>query len=142
MRIRYCIISALTISLIASAPLNASAEALNDSFCSAEEIDEDIDNVNTYDEDLNDDFISNGSVEDTEVFSSQMEAYSTEEDDSTTDGWTPLKKEPKISFKYDSETQTLSFKASNHVLYQILCQMELEVIGISLIRKLEMRQQL
>lgn len=112
MRIRYCIISALTISLIASAPLNASAEALNDSFCSAEEIDEDIDNVNTYDEDLNDDFISNGSVEDTEVFSSQMEAYSTEEDDSTTDGWTPLKKEPKISFKYDSETQTLSFKAS------------------------------
>lgn len=67
-------------------------------FCSAEEIDEDIDNVNTYDEDLNDDFISNGSVEDTEVFSSQMEAYSTEEDDSTTDGWTPLKKEPKISF--------------------------------------------
>ena len=38
MRIRYCIISALTISLIASAPLNASAEALNDSFCSAEEI--------------------------------------------------------------------------------------------------------
>ena len=112
MRIRYCIISALTISLIASAPLNASAEALNDSFCSAEEIDEDIDNVNTYDEDLNDDFISNGSVENTEVFSSQMEAYSTEEDDSTTDGWTPLKKEPKISFKYDSETQTLSFKAS------------------------------
>ena len=96
MRIRYCIISALTISLIASAPLNASAEALNDSFCSAEEIDEDIDNVNTYDEDLNDDFISNGSVEDTEVFSSQMEAYSSDEDDSTTDGWTPLKKEPKI----------------------------------------------
>ena len=104
MRIRYCIISALTISLIASAPLNASAEALNDSFCSAEEIDEDIDNVNTYDEDLNDDFISNGSIEDTEVFSSQMEAYSTEEDDSTTDGWTPLKKEPKISFKYTAYT--------------------------------------
>lgn len=139
MRIRYCIISALTISLIASAPLNASAEALNDSFCSAEEIDEDIDNVNTYDEDLNDDFISNGSVEDTEVFSSQMEAYSTEEDDSTTDGWTPLKKEPKISFKYDKH---FHLKLRNHVLYQILCQMELEVIGISLIRKLEMRQQL
>ena len=107
MRIRYCIISALTISLIASAPLNASAEALNDSFCSAEEIDEDIDNVNTYDEDLNDDFISNGSVEDTEVL-------------------------PKH----------FHLKLRNHVLYQILCQMELEVIGISLIRKLEMRQQL
>ena len=137
MRIRYCIISALTISLIASAPLNASAEALNDSFCSAEEIDEDIDNVNTYDEDLNDDFISNGSVEDTEVFSSQMEAYSTEEDDSTTDGWTL-----KFLLNMTVKPKHFHLKLRNHVLYQILCQMELEVIGISLIRKLEMRQQL
>ena len=32
MRMRYCIISALTISLLASAPLSAGAEALNDSF--------------------------------------------------------------------------------------------------------------
>lgn len=109
MRMRYCIISALTISLLASAPLSAGAEALNDSFYSAEINNENEDEINTFVEESYDDFVSE---ENAESFSSQIEEYSVEEDEATNDGWTPLTKEPKISFKYDSDSQTLSFKAS------------------------------
>lgn len=42
MRKRFYLVTALSLILVASAPLNASAEALNDSFYSAQEVDENV----------------------------------------------------------------------------------------------------
>ena len=110
MRKRFYLVTALSLILVASAPLNASAEALNDSFYSAQEVDENVE-IEDFGE-IEDEFISDDITEG-DLFSSQAEEYSTgESNDSADDGWTQLENESKISFKYDSESKTLSFRAS------------------------------
>lgn len=110
MRKRFYLVTALSLILVASAPLNASAETLNDSFYSAQEVDENVE-IEDFGE-IEDEFISDDITEG-DLFSSQAEEYSTgESNDSADDGWTQLENESKISFKYDSESKTLSFRAS------------------------------
>ncbi len=56
MRKRFYLVTALSLILVASAPLNASAEALNDSFYSAQEVDENVE-IEDFGE-IEDEFIS------------------------------------------------------------------------------------
>ena len=110
MKKRNCLVCLISLSLLASAPLNASAEVLDDSFYGEELFNE---NTDTSDlEESSDGFISED-VQDEDLFSSQIEEYSTEANNETTNNdWVQLESEPKISFNYDSENKVLSFKAS------------------------------
>ena len=110
----YCLTSILFLSMFASAPLNVGAEALEDSFYSDDFIYEDSEETNQ--ENNEEAFTSESATIDADLFSSQMDEYSTEESETSIgDSWVPLASDPKISFKYDSETTTLSFKASEPV---------------------------
>ena len=111
MKKRYYLVSVLSFALLASAPLNVSAEALNDSFYSEMQFDEGTESTNFEEEDATETFTSDA-TEEIDLFSSEADEYSTENDNSTSDGWTALESESKISYKYDSATQTLYFKAS------------------------------
>ena len=105
MRKRNYLVFALSVSLLfsASVPLCVSAEA-QDEFFYSEEITEDLDQVNA------EDFISDN-TDNTETFSSQIEEYTVTEK-AEDNNWTQLKSNSKVYYYYDSETQTLSFKAS------------------------------
>lgn len=110
MKKRNCLVCLISLALLASAPLNVSAEALDDSFYGEELFDENADTADL--EESSDGFISEN-VQDEDLFSSQIEEYSTEENNETTNNdWVQLESEPKISFNYDSENKVLSFKAS------------------------------
>lgn len=61
MRKRFYLVTALSLILVASAPLNASAEALNDSFYSAQEVDENVE-IEDFGE-IEDEFISDDITE-------------------------------------------------------------------------------
>ena len=108
MKKRNCLVCVISLALLASAPLNATAEVLDDSFYGEIQADESVDMADLEEAD---DFISED-VENTNLFSSQIEESSTEENVTANDGWVVLENEPKISFKYDSESKVLSFKAS------------------------------
>ena len=61
MRKRFYLVTALSLILVASAPLNASAETLNDSFYSAQEVDENVE-IEDFGE-IEDEFISDDITE-------------------------------------------------------------------------------
>ena len=82
MRKRFYLVTALSLILVASAPLNASAEALNDSFYSAQEVDENVE-IEDFGE-IEDEFISDDITEG-DLFSSQAEEYSTGESNDSAD---------------------------------------------------------
>ena len=110
----YYLASVLSLTLLTSAPFNVGADALEDSFYSEDSFYED--SELTDQSDGEDTFTSEDVGVDVDLFSSQMDEYSNEENSNSADnGWTPLASEPKISFKYDTETTTLSFKASEPV---------------------------
>ena len=68
MRKRFYLVTALSLILVASAPLNASAEDLNDSFYSVQEVDENVE-IEDFGE-IEDEFISDDITEG-DLFSSQ-----------------------------------------------------------------------
>ena len=96
MKKRYYLVSVLSFALLASAPLNVSAEALNDSFYSEMQFDEGTESTNFEEEDATETFTSDA-TEEIDLFSSEADEYSTENDNSTSDGWTALESESKIS---------------------------------------------
>ena len=96
--------------MLAFAPLNTGAKALEDSFYSEEQVEEST-GISDFLEKDSDDFTS-GDEEITDSFSSQIEEQVESNNDESNNDWTPLDNESKISFKYDSETKVLSFKAS------------------------------
>ena len=109
MKKRNCLVCVISLALLASAPLNASAEVLDDSFYSEEQFEENVDTADL--EENSDGFISQDTQE-VDLFSSQIEEQVESNNDESNNDWTPLDNESKISFKYDSETKVLSFKAS------------------------------
>ena len=97
-------------------------------FYSAQEVDENVE-IEDFGE-IEDEFISDDITEG-DLFSSQAEEYSTgESNDSADDGWTQLENESKISFKYDSESKTLSFRLQSRLHYLIIIKMEVAANGI------------
>ena len=112
MKKKSCLVCLISLALLASAPLNASAEVLDDSFYSEEQLTENIGIADL--EENTDDFISED-ANDTDTFSSQIDEYSAEGNDTLDDNWIISEKDSRLSYKYDSETKTLSIKASEPV---------------------------
>ena len=108
MKKKSCLVCLISLALLASAPLNASAEVLDDSFYSEEQLTENIGIADL--EENTDDFISED-ANDTDTFSSQIDEYSAEGNDTLDDNWIISEKDSRIFYKYDSETKTLSIKA-------------------------------
>ena len=110
MKKKICSICLVSLAMLAFAPLNTGAKALEDSFYSEEQVEEST-GISDFLEKDSDDFTS-GDEEITDSFSSQIEEQVESNNDESNNDWTPLDNESKISFKYDSETKVLSFKAS------------------------------
>ena len=128
MRKRFYLVTALSLILVASAPLNASAEALNDSFYSAQEVDENVE-IEDFGE-IEDEFISDDITEG-DLFSSQAEEYSTgESNDSADDGWTQLENESKISLNTIVRAKPFHLGLQSRLHYLIIIKMEVAANGI------------
>lgn len=113
MKKRKYLVCLISFSLLASAPLNASAEALDDSFYGEEQFNESSDIPDL--EESVDGFMSED-TDNTDMFSSQIDEYLAKESSETSnDNWTISEKDSRLSYKYDNETKTLSLKASEPI---------------------------
>lgn len=104
---------AMSMMLVSASPMAVSAEAQEDFFYSEEQGAEDAEVMDA--EVVEGDFTPE-ETENIDGFSAQADVDPADEsNESTNDGWTQSERDSRLSYMYDSETKTLSIKASEPV---------------------------
>ena len=128
MKKKICSICLVSLAMLAFAPLNTGAKALEDSFYSEEQVEEST-GISDFLEKDSDDFTS-GDEEITDSFSSQIEEQVESNNDESNNDWTPLDTNPKYLLNTTVKQKCYHLKLLSRQLYLIILKMEVLAIGI------------